>query len=509
LKKLSITSLIALLFFMNIILSKTITKTINEYSTVINGSKELINYITTKDHIKITENILKNLDLFNQETNRFNSFKISKIYLTPKTTDFNNLLIKAEIKEKKFKFQKKYLITSIKTNKEGKILSFSFIEENIADKKKQNFTIFNQSYDSKGNLIKRLIIKSKQTNKQNLPDGYQEFINGTTIEYGNYNKAYFPATVKIKHFILNSFGDIKFIKIEESTNRKYNNRGFIIQETSKKTTFPFSKATPFSIYNLSFDSNFNIKSFEVIFPGDKNNTFYKIPQNYNVTFNKYKRDKFIEKTIRKFSIDNKIKTFINGRTVKRKISKDKAIKTTESFFEVKKGTKGLKRDNRIYKESREVYNLNFDKQGNILNRTIINTTFLSEKNNLNNKNNKQSLKSLKKIQYKYIGRKISNAKINFFIYNKDKKLTKTRILNINITSFDKTGAPLKVIIKSTTPDNPSSDFEKTFSKNTTYIIQDAIFGFRYFIIPKMKFIPMIKKISDRGEIEEINFIDKK
>ncbi len=437
--------------------------------------------------------------------NRFNSFKISTIQIKPETKDFNSLLITAEISEKKFKFQKKYLINSIKINKEGKILNFNFTEENIEDKTKSNFTIFNQSYDSRGNLIKRLVIKSKESDIKTLPSRYPEFINGKIIEYGNYNKAYFPSTFKMEYFILNSFGDIKIFKTAESTNRQYNNRGFLTKETLKQTSFPYSKATPFSIYNLKFNSNFNIKSFEVIFPGDKNNTFYANPQNYEVSFDKYKGNKFIKKTIRKFSLDKQIKTFVSGRTIEREFSNDKVIKTNENFFEIKEKTEGLKENSRIYTSSRDVYNLNFDKNDNILKRNIVDANFLQKKDTVDKI---KIFKSLKKVKYQYKGSKISNAEVTLFGYNKDKKLTKIRTLNINVADFDKTGAPLEIIIKSITPEAPSSDIEKTFKQNTTYILQDAIFGFRYFVLPNTDLIPELKKVSERGEIEEINFLVK-
>ncbi|EKD28368.1 MAG: hypothetical protein ACD_79C00328G0005 [uncultured bacterium] len=450
--------------------------------------------------IKLAIDLIDNLVLFEQENGSripLQNFKfIFNIAFTNNKTPFTIQI---------FAVEKESLL--IKTNR---ILEYSTINEKIKtikfisiDKNEtqgDSFSIINIKSDPNNNILERLLLRNSSLSITFMPEGFEKFVEGKFIEYKSYTSNNAPLQLITKTFTLAPNGEKRWIKIKETFNREYNEKGLLAKESETETTYSYTDSGPSSaIYNVIFSETGNIKNYDIVFSSDPENPQSLNLNNLNIISLKEDNIGPIEQLIREYQIKDKKQIFLKGEVLrKEKDSNGLVLFLKTSEFSIKPDTDGLKDEDKIFNKNIYIYNLEYNSSNQIVHKKIIKTSFVPAVTD----KQKEIFDSLRNIYFTYDSQNtLNNIKVDFLEYTKAGKLEPAKTVSINVLENLPTGEPGKIELSVSSPTNPELNTKETMSQDCSYIIQEAINGEMFFEKSNMNFIPSIESISNKGDID--------
>ena len=380
---------------------------------------------------------------------------------------------------------------------EPRIISFDMEKEIPEIKALQIFHVRNMAFDSRENLLKRIVLHGERYLYPEYMKNEERFLEGKMIEYRDYRVKGCPQGFIYKTFILANRGTLLVTAEKESEGRMYHENGNLAQETVRETQYSYqSSPSRSTFYNVEFNEAGAIKSFD-LFPAPNPENPLSVPANGECT--RVELYDFIgtvplNELRLYYAFSDGRKTYHSGRWIETRLRKDFMITSTRhTEFNILQGKTGRDPADRVLTSKVYIFNREYNFKEMPVIKRIIKSTF---------KDNQEILESLREIRFEYdLSQAIETVSVDFLKPDTDGEFISLRHVALEVIEYQPSKEPKKVKLKIRSG-SEGEDFEQIIYQDCTYLMDEMIYG-SVFIPPLSEGIApfIITNVDEDGNLE--------
>ena len=394
-------------------------------------------------------------------------------------------------------FVKNILYGDSPIQNEPRLISFDIEREVPEIKALQVYHVRNMVFDSRENLLKRIILHGERYQFPEYMKNEERFLEGKMIEYRDYFLKGCPQGFVYKTFILTSKGTPLVMSEKESEGRMYHDNGNLAQETVRETQYSYqSPPSRNTYYNVEFNEAGAIKTFD-LFPAPNPENPATVPENGECT--RVELYDFIgtvplNELRLYYTFSNGKKQYHSGRWIETHLRQDFMITSTRhTEFKVIPGKTG--RDIRDREPVSKVYifNREYNFREMPVTKRIIKSFF---------RDNQEMLESLRDIHLEYdFNQAVERVSVEFLKPDNAGVLLPLRTVSLDVLEYHPSKEPKKVRLRIYSGGNKDA-YEQIIYQDCTYMMDEMIYGSVF--IPPLSETPVsfkIKKVEEDGAVE--------
>ena len=472
---------------------------------------DVLSHATNENILTVYEDLVFILKLFEeaQSTSVFLKeavfefrFQGKTVFENQKISGFTvDALRKGEDKDRFIK--RSFTVYDVNYGENGSVVSVSFAEDGDVAQEKSELTHLIVTDRDKYNLPAKMIIVLSVPEK--IPE-YRKilfrFLNGKIIEFGPRNRFKFPRSIICKEFILDKKGRRVWTQTVERSNRRFNEKGLPVSETTRQTRYSYSeKINKHSrLFDVEFYPAGEIKQYDLIYPEKEQiDKDYK-KDNINLFF-VWRNGYLLHRLIRKYRFSDGLKSFSSGDSLDFSFDKPtRAVKVVNEVFDIVRGTDGVIAKDRIPQKINYTWNLDFDSRDRVVSRRVLQIKRLSSA---------PSESVFEGLVFDYLKevRFIDSAKgpldgvvIDYYDYLIDGTIDVSRRISIDVVKKNIRGEPVKILLTILSSRDPSGSSEMVLEQDCRYVIDKAVSGDLFYEDSDNKYAAVLESVSSDGSL---------
>ncbi|MDP3981802.1 MAG: hypothetical protein Q8Q33_10365 [Chlamydiota bacterium] len=342
------------------------------------------------------------------------------------------------------------------------------------------YDIYNIDFDKNAYVLKKIILKSFLDVSEGTGLLCEKFIEGIKVQYQDFGGNGLALSFTYQYFLLTKNAGEMILKEKKSFNRHFNQEGYIVSQTTQETSYTYSQQMGMNdaVFNVRYHPSGQIKSYNIASNMDQKNSSSGI---HNVIcFNIERDDAGLElhETIRTCTTTGAAVQYLSGKQRDYAYDSEKHPRfVAEKVFDIKVGTDGLNPSDRTVKQELYMWNMAYDKSGQIIRRRILKTLF-KEVELLGRRVRLRLYNNLRDI---YIFRDEDNGnmkgvRVDYLICNGENLCVKDRSVEAQVIEFSFRHDPLKIKLIVRDLNETSASIETEIVQDCEYILNEAISG---------------------------------
>jgi hypothetical protein len=464
------------------------------------------------ENIERIERVLRNLALFEQETENsyfVNTARIELEWLSSQGPESkpSALAVTALSRDDESEIRKRFRLEQIRFSENDAVVSFTVTPEREKPEDRPTYRVTNIRRDSRGNILKRILVKISSGPAFRLPADFEKFLEGVLLEYRDFNEFGKPMSYQAKTFVLDQTGRKRWVQVKESLNRRFNESGRLLQETVRETRYSYGEPmdSDFAVYNVRIDpATGDLGRFDLIFSPPPGETPLPRKESFEILFEPLSNSTGIKKIVRKYDLEQGAKRYLSGQSIELYQKGSRISFFRETSFQIKPGTPGLLDEDRIYESALYLYNLEFNEENKVLHKRIVELAFVPRENG---ETSLPVFHTFRDVRYTYQNGDPKRLDVDFLDFNENRRLGIARQLSIEVLETMKTGDPVKIRLVIKVPADPAMDTEQVIIQDCRYILNEAVTGDLFYAPTERSFHVRIKNLSPEGEIQSFEILE--